>query len=32
MHENCVNKLPHKTQTTIQDSAAENCRRKKILI
>ena len=28
MLKNCVNKLPRKTQTAIQDSAAENCRRK----
>jgi len=28
MLKNCVNKLPCKTQTVIQDSAAENCSRK----
>jgi len=25
----CVNKVPRKTQTATQDSAAENCSRKK---
>ena len=28
MLKNCVNKLPRKTQTAIQDSAAENCSRR----
>jgi len=28
MLRNCTNKLPLKTQTAIQDSAAENCSRK----
>jgi len=28
MLKNCVNKLPRKTQTAIQDSVAENCSRK----
>jgi len=29
MLKNCVNKLPRKTQTAMQDSATENCTRKK---
>jgi len=29
MLKNCVNKLPRKTQTAMQDSATENCSEKK---